>query len=333
MRGTGPGNAGRRSRPRIGAAGLILMLMGLLLSSAAARAQESTDWITGLPRQPIHVAAWPGGKKVAVCFVLYVEVWGRGQGPNFRSDMTARDPDVVDESFRQYAIDWGIPRVGRVFHDEGLPLSVALNALFPEQHPEVWKQFRALLPAAPIVAHGINNSTQLLPLGSGLAAQEAYIRRTLDLIAKDTGVRSTGWSSPSVYPNADTFTATAAAGIGYSLDGMDSDGLSRLITPSGPLVLIPYPAVTVDMGQYLSRLREPGDLERMWTDYVGELVREAEADPGREATVVAIGIHPFVVGTPAGAAALRRVLESFKQQRLVWVTDVETVLAAAGVKP
>jgi len=114
---------------------------------------------------------------------------------------------------------------------------------------------------------------------------------------------------------------------------MDSDVLSRLVTQSGSLVLIPYPAVTVDMGQYMSRMKEPSDLERLWIDYVTELAREAEPDPSREATVVAIGIHPFVVGTPAGAAALRRVLESFKQQKLVWVTDVEAVLAAAEKKP
>jgi len=74
--------------------------------------------------------AWPGGKKVAVCFVLYVEEWGYGHGPNFRSDTAGRDPDVVDESFRQYAIDFGVERVGRVFNEEGAPLSIALNALF-----------------------------------------------------------------------------------------------------------------------------------------------------------------------------------------------------------
>jgi allantoinase len=64
-----------------------------------------------------------------------------------------------------------------------------------------------------------------------------YIRRTLALTEKNTGVRPRGWSSPSVFPNADTFTATAAGGIRYSLDGMDSDVLSRLVTKSGTLVL------------------------------------------------------------------------------------------------
>jgi hypothetical protein len=154
------------------AAAIFLVLVDLLASGASACGQAKnpdqsvphgesmTDWVTALPRQPIHVDAWPGNKKVAVCFVLYVEVWGYGQGPNFRTDMNGRDPDVVDEAFRQYAINWGIPRLGRMFHDEGVPLSIALNAQFPQQRPEVWKQFRTLVPAAPIIAHGINNSNR-----------------------------------------------------------------------------------------------------------------------------------------------------------------------------
>jgi peptidoglycan/xylan/chitin deacetylase (PgdA/CDA1 family) len=327
------GNAPKSNQKRFSSAtNILLALIGLLISAAPAVSQNTKDWITGLPREPIHVKAWPGGKKVAVCFILYVEVWGFGHGPNFRPDMVVRDPDVVDESFRQYAVEWGIPRVGWLFNEQAMPLSIALNALFPENHPDLWKRFRSLVPKAPIIAHGINNSTELLPLKAGLDAQEAYIRRTLDLIEKDTSVRSRGWTSPSVYPNADTFSATTAEGITYSLDGMDSDVLSRLITKSGPLVLIPYPAVTVDMGQYLERLKQPSDIGQLWIDYVTGLAREAEAHPDREATIVAIGIHPFVVGTPDGAEALRRVLENFKNQKLVWVTDVQALLDAAGQK-
>ena len=310
---------------------LSLCLLGLFVSTAAP-AQTSKDWITGLPREAIHVKAWPDGKKVAVCFVLYVEVWGHDHGPNFRPDMNGRTPDLVDEAFRQYAINWGLPRVGRTFSEMGVPLSLALNAQFPEQNAEIWKILRASVPKAPIIAHGLNNSTDLLPLDKGPDAQRAYIRQTLDMIEKSTGKRSTGWSSPSVYPNADTFAATAAEGIRYTLDSMDSDILSRLATQPAPLVMVPYPPTVVDMGQYLARFKEASDLERLWIDYVTELAREAAADPNREATVIAIGIHPFVVGTPAGAAALRRVLQNFKGQKPVWLADVEEVLRSAGVK-
>jgi peptidoglycan/xylan/chitin deacetylase (PgdA/CDA1 family) len=312
------------------AAGLVLSLA--VHFPAAAFAQDGIDRVTGFARDPIHVAAWPAGKKVAVSFALFVEEFGFGQGPVFRPDMVTRNPDLVNEAFRQYAIDWGITRVGRLFKELEVPLTIVLNAEFPGAHASVWKEFRAVQPSAPIIAHGMNNSNRILPLGRGLAEQKAYIRRTLDLIAGTTGVKPTGWSSPSVYSNGDTMQAMAAEGITYNLDQMDSDIISRLKTPDGPLVLLPYPVVTVDMGQQLARMKSPTEIETLWLDYVLELASEARADPARETTTVVIGIHPFVIGTPDGAAALRRVLARLKKDDAVWLTDTAAILKAAGLK-
>jgi hypothetical protein len=113
---------------------------------------------------------------------------------------------------------------------------------------------------------------------------------------------------------------------------MDSDFISRLKTPDGALTLLPYPTPTVDMGQFLARMKSPTEIETLWLDYVLELAREARADPAREATTVVIGIHPFVIGTPDGAAALRRVLLRLKTDDAVWLTDTDTILKAAGQK-
>jgi len=258
-------------------AGVALVLVIQLPS--ATFAQDGIDRVTGFARDPVHVAAWPGGRKVAVSFALFVEEFGFGQGPVFRPDLASRNPDLVNEAFRQYAIDWGIPRVGRLFRELDVPLSIVLNAEFPGTHASVWKEFRATQPNAPIVAHGMNNSNHILPLGRGLAEQKAYIRRTLDLIAGTTGVKPTGWSSPSVYSNGDTMQAMAAEGVIYNLDQMDSDIISRLKTPDGPLVLLPYPVVTVDMGQNLARMKTPAEIEALWLDYVSELAREAPPTP------------------------------------------------------
>ena len=68
----------------------------------AALAQDGTDPVTGFARDPVHVAAWPGGRKVAVSFALFVEEFGFGQGPVFRPDLATRTPDLVNEAFRQY---------------------------------------------------------------------------------------------------------------------------------------------------------------------------------------------------------------------------------------
>ena len=124
----------------------------------ATLAQDAADWVTAFPRAPVHVAAWPAGRKVAVSFALFVEEFGFGQGPVFRPDLATRNPDLVNEAFRQYAIDWGIARVGRLFKELDVPLAVVLNAEFPGKHASVWKEFRATQPNAPIVAHGMNNN-------------------------------------------------------------------------------------------------------------------------------------------------------------------------------
>lgn len=310
----------------------LIATAALAVLAAAAAAQDGTDWITKFPRAPVHVAAWPGGKKVAVSFALFVEEFGFGQGPVYRPDLASRSPDLVNENFRQYSLSWGNLRVGRLFKDLDVPLSIVLNAEFPRAHPSEWKEIRAVQPSAPIVAHGMNNTSRMLPLSRGLDEQKAYIRETLDLIAGTTGVKSAGWSSPSVYANGDTMQAMAAAGITYTLDQMDSDIISRLKTPDGPLLLLPYPVVTVDMGQNLARMKSPTEIEALWLDYVVELADEARGDPAREATTVVIGIHPFVVGTPDGAAAMRRVLSRLKNDRSVWLTDTDAILKAIDTK-
>ena len=318
----------RKALPACSAA---IALMFAVHLPAVGIAQQGTDPNTGFAREPIHVTAWPGGKRVAVSFALFVEEFGFGQGPVYRPDMTSRNPDLVNEAFRQYAIDWGVARVCRLFKELDVPLTIVLSSEFPGKHPSVWKDLRAAQPNAPIVAHGMNNTNRILPLGRGLAEQKAYIRLTLDTILDATGVRPVGWSSPSVYSNGDTPQAAAAEGITYTLDQMDSDIIQRLKTPEGPLVLLPYPVVTVDMGQQLARMKGPTEIETLWTDYVLELAAEAHAEPTREATTVVIGIHPFVVGTPDGAAALRRVLMRLKKEDLVWLADTDAIRKAAGL--
>jgi hypothetical protein len=76
--------------------------------------------------------------------------------------------------------------------------------------------------------------------------------------------------------------------------------------------------------------RRPWEMKNLWLDYIGELAREARANPSRGATTVVIGIHPFVIGTPDGAAAMRRVLSGSKQHDATWLADTEAILNAAA---
>jgi allantoinase len=113
------------------------------------------------------------------------------------------------------------------------------------------------------------------------------------MIADATGSRPLGWSSPSVYSNGDTPEAVAAEGVAYTLDQMDSDILQRLKTPEGPLMLLPYAAVTIDMGQETrADAGAEGDRGAVARLCSGTR-RRARAEPTREATAVVIGITPL----------------------------------------
>ena len=238
----------------------------------------------------------------------------------------------MNEAFRQYAIDWGIPRVGRLFKELDVPLTVVLNAEFPGAHASVWKEFRAAQPNAPIIAHGMNNSNHILPLGRGLAEQKTYIRRTLDLIAAHDRRQT-----HRLVVSERLFQRRHDAGDGrrghhlqHRPDGFRhhfaSEDAGRT---AGPAALSGRhgrhgPAAGAD--------EDATEIETLWLDYVLELAREARAYPAREATTVVIGIHPFVIGTPDGAAALRRVLSRLKKDDAVWLTDTDAILGAAGLK-
>jgi allantoinase len=98
------------------------------------------------------------------------------------------------------------------------------------------------------------------------------------MIGDATGSRPQGWSSPRVYSNGDTPEADASEGVAYTLDQMHSDIVQRLKTPEGLLMLLPYPVVTVCMGQELARTRGPREIETLWLDYVLGLAAEARSE-------------------------------------------------------
>src|SRR2546429_8789830 len=100
-------------------------------------AQDGTDWVTKFPRDPVRVESWPAGKKVAVSFALFVEVFGFGQGPVFRSDLASRNPDLVNEAFRHYAVTAGNLRVGPRFVGFGGPPGIVFYARFSVSYPSV----------------------------------------------------------------------------------------------------------------------------------------------------------------------------------------------------
>ena len=126
--------------------------------------------------------------------------------------------------------------------------------------------------------------------------------------------------------------AMAAEGIVSTLDQMDSDIISRLKTPDGALVLLPYPTVTVDMGQYLARMKTPlGDRGavdglRVGARHRGARRSRARGNDSRDRHPPVRRRHArWSSGHAARACAL-------KKDDMVWLTDTDAILKAAVPK-
>ena len=64
----------RKARELGFVAGVALLLA--VHPPSATIAQDGIDRVTDFARDPVHVAAWPAGRKVAVSFALFVEEFG-----------------------------------------------------------------------------------------------------------------------------------------------------------------------------------------------------------------------------------------------------------------
>jgi hypothetical protein len=81
MSRVGPGNEPRRNRIGFAAGRILLALFGLIASMGPAASEDTKDWITALAREPIHIEAWPGGRRSqsALCFMWKYGVMATAQ--------------------------------------------------------------------------------------------------------------------------------------------------------------------------------------------------------------------------------------------------------------
>ena len=309
-------------------AGLLLRLASRRGSRAGHRPGHRLPARTGAGRR---LAC---GKKVAVSFALFVETFGFGQGPVFRPDLATRNPDLVNEAFRQYA--------DRLGHPARRPaVQGARRSAHHGAERGVSRRTSGGMEGIPRLAADCadhrpwhEQHQPLMPIGRGVAEQRAYVRQTLDTIAAATGAAPTGWSIAErlcrpryhagdrrrghhLHDRPDGFRRhRAAEDAGRSAGAAAVSGRHRRHGPS---------ARTHEDAAVRSR--------RSGSTTCSELAHEARADPSRAATTVVIGIHPFVIGTPDGAAALRRVLTRLKTDDAVWLTDTAAILGGAEIAP
>lgn len=269
-------------------------------------------------RAPIR---WPNGARVAVYIGLNIEHFLLDHPSTSIWAGTAElKPDALNYGWRDYGARVGIWRTIDSLDRHGVRPSVLLNSAVIKHHPQIVAA--GLERNWAWLAHGRTNSI----LHTGLALDEE--RRVLAEIAGDiaeaTGQHPRGWMGPGLTETHHTPELLADLGFQYVLDWTNDDQPYPLSTPG--MLSVPYSVELNDLLIFAKGITGP-EFEQMVIDQYEQL----HADSAASGRVLALALHPFVIGQPFRHKYLDRVLKYLAAQPDAWLTTSDEI--AAHVRP
>jgi len=254
----------------------------------------------------------PDDAQVAVWVVMNVEHFPFGQiGTAIQPHLTS-PPEIANYGWRDYGNRVGIWRLFDLFDELEIPVTAALNADICTHYPQIVAGMQQR--QWEVMAHGLNNCTG--HSGLDLAAESALIQQTLDTIAQATGDRPQGWLTPGFSITENTFDLLHQAGISYTADWVNDDQPYWYPLPKGKLLAIPYTLEANDITLCLSARMGGPAFARSVIDQFEQLWQDGSKHP----RVMAIGLHPFIVGQPLRVTHLKQCLQHIKNHPRTWLT-------------
>ena len=213
-------------------------------------------------------------------------------------------PDVPNFSWADYGMRAGLPRIMRAIQDRGLPASTSFNAGVITAYPQA---AQAMHKAGwEFIGHGVHQKSLNHNQGE---SEESLIASSLDMIAGLTGQRPKGWLSPGLRETLDTPELLKKQGVEYVFDWVVDDVPSWMQTRNGPLLALPYNLEINDSIIYAIEKHTSDEMYERLARTLALFEREAVTHP----RVLAIGLHPHLMGVPHRFASFERMLDLLMQ--------------------
>lgn len=271
-------------------------------------------------REPI---SWPGGARVAVYVGLNVEHFLVDRPSTSIWPGTAElTPDALNYGWRDYGARVGIWRTIESLDGHGIRPSVLLNSAVIEEYPQIVSA--GLERNWTWLAHGRTNS--ILHTGLTIDEEREVLTDVANVIAGATGRRPRGWMGPGLTETHHTPNLLAELGFDYVLDWTNDDEPYAL-TVRG-MVSVPY---SVELNDLL--LFGKGFTGEEFVQIVKDQYDQLRADSATSGRVMALALHPFVIGQPFRRKYLDQALGYLAAQPDAWLTtsdDIATHFRATG---
>jgi peptidoglycan/xylan/chitin deacetylase (PgdA/CDA1 family) len=274
---------------------------------------ELYDYSPIVEREPIH---WPDGARVAFYVGLNVEHFLIDRPSTSLNEATATlVPDPLNYGWRDYGPRVGIWRLMETFDRHRIRPSVLLNSDVAARYPQIIKA--GLERNWAWLAHGRNNST--LQAGMSVDEERAYLTDVVETIEHATGRRPRGWLGPGLTETFQTPRLLADLGLRYVLDWTNDDQPYRLKVPG--MLSVPYTVELNDLGIFTMNGHTGPEFLQMFKDQFDQLYADS-ADGGR---VMALALHPFVIGQPHRYKYLDQALAYVAGHPGVWLTTSDEI--------
>jgi peptidoglycan/xylan/chitin deacetylase (PgdA/CDA1 family) len=260
-----------------------------------------TDRIAYSPihgRRPLRL---PNDKRLVVWIIVNVEEWNpRETMP--RTVLTppaggSPTPDIPNWAWHEYGNRVGFWRMLEVFDTFQMPAALAINgsaiaAYAPIAHAALERKWE-------FIGHGFSQKNMQKVEDEG-----ADIRKTSAAIAEFTGRRPRGWLGPGLTETWQTPELLKEIGYDYVCDWVLDDQPVVLRTANGPLVNVPYTQECNDVAMMLIQHHKASEYRDRAIDQFDQLY----ADAKDSARVMALVVHPYIMGAPHRLRYFREAL-------------------------
>ena len=192
----------------------------------------------------------------------------------------------------------GMPPILRILGDRHLPASTSINAGVVDAYPQCAE---AMLEAGwEFVGHGMHQKSM-----QAVEDEAALIAQALDKLKAFCGYPIRGWLSPGLRQTDDTPDILKSLGVEYLFDWVIDDLPVWLKTSGGPLIAMPYNLELNDSVVYAVEAQPSDELYRRFTNTLAAFEPELKRRP----RVLALGLHPHLIGVPHRIGMLERMVD------------------------
>ena len=240
--------------------------------------------------------------RLAVWVIVNVEEWDIHQ-PMPRTVLTppaggTPTPDIPNWAWHEYGNRVGFWRLLDVLDRFGIKATLAINGACIESYAPIAEAARAR--GWEFIGHGYTQKNM-----QKVDDERQAIRDTADAIARYTGKPPRGWLGPGLTETWDTPDILAEEGYEYVCDWVLDDQPVVLKTRSGTIVNIPYTQECNDVAMMLIQHHPAREYYERAIDQFAQLYEDARDS----ARVMALVVHPYIMGVPHRVRHFRRIFE------------------------